>query len=882
MYFLKKSSNSSSFFYKALLLFCHLLVFHNTLLYSDWIEKKNYQVTSIKIELPHAKEKDHILEKTLLDRLHTRQGERFSQEDLDKDLKFLAKEYDRVDPQVDYTKDGVTILLRLWVKPKIVEMIFEGNDKLSQKDLENNLDVKKQQIFDRPQFNRAFQKLKTYLVKQGFYDAKISYIVEPLDGRDEVRLRIQVHEGPCGKIAKIKMRGLNREEKSDLWDMIATKEYFLFTSWATGAGTYDQQVAEQDVLRILSYLHDKGYADAQVTFDIVDAPKKQNRIHLIINVDKGDVYTFGKITFTGNTLFSNELVASLFKIRNQGPFSPRALHDTADAIKDYYGSKGYIDARVSYDPKLNQETKSFDVDFKIHEGEKFRVGLIKVFGNIRTKTSVIIHETLLVPGQIFNIHRLKKTETNLQNIGYFEKVNVYLVKGKASGLGKSFRDVHIEVEEKGTGKFGVYGAVSSQGGLTGGIHITESNFDHNGYRRFLSEGFGSFRGGGEYLYGKFSGGTREKDLTLSWAKPHFMDTPWTLRLEGAYAYNRIHSKSHETHSKRFSAYAIYNLNPFMRAQIYYRLNDNRSTISYQESSLVSSADIDTFRRVAEFEANQQPNPINRADLEAQVRTNLQNQGMTNDQIDGEIDRHTQALFKQEAFNRAAKPVLDLIKEDAKRSDGVISAVGVSLSYDTTNHPMRPSEGFYSELKSEYAGLGGSHRFWKFAYLNTLYTSLSQKLIAKCRWDLNFLLPQGKEDDAFVPTGERFYLGGDQTVRGYRPFCLGPQYQASTPGGLYHLNSRAPMGGYSSLLLSMQLDYELNRVATPFIFLDGGHLSDKKWHITHPKYFKWSYGTGVQVTVMPAMPPLVFGFAKAINPDRRDDKSNFFFTIGLNF
>ena len=53
---------------------------------------------------------------------------------------------------------------------------------------------------------------------------------------------------------------------------------------------------------------------------------------------------------------------------------------------------------------------SYSLDFTIEEGEKYRVGLIKVFGNCSTETKVILNETLLIPGEIFNSVKLQLTE----------------------------------------------------------------------------------------------------------------------------------------------------------------------------------------------------------------------------------------------------------------------------------------------------------------------------------------------------------------------------------------------------------------------------------------------------------------------------------------
>ncbi len=126
------------------------------------------------------------------------------------------------------------------------------------------------------------------------------------------------------------------------------------------------------------------------------------------------------------------------------------------------------------------------MDFNIEEGQQYRVGLIKVIGNCSTETWIILHETLLIPGEIFNIDKLELTEERLMNIGYFKNVNVYAVKsGGPDSLGANYRDVQIEVEETTTGRIGAFLGYSTVESLFAGsilpkITSTPKVFFHAG------------------------------------------------------------------------------------------------------------------------------------------------------------------------------------------------------------------------------------------------------------------------------------------------------------------------------------------------------------------------------------------------------------------
>ncbi len=98
---------------------------------------------------------------------------------------------------------------------------------------------------------------------------------------------------------------------------------------------------------------------------------------------------------------------------------------------------------------------------------------------------MILHECLLIPGEVFNVDKLKKSEERLTNVGYFKCVNVYIAQSNDQlGLECNYRDVHIEVEEQGTGHFGAFFGYSTAEDLFGGISITEKNFNYKGLAAF--------------------------------------------------------------------------------------------------------------------------------------------------------------------------------------------------------------------------------------------------------------------------------------------------------------------------------------------------------------------------------------------------------------
>ena len=204
----------------------------------------------------------------------------------------------------------------------------------------------------------------------------------------------------------------------------------------------------QDTLTIVNFLQNEGYADAQVAINISDV-KSGKRIAIEVVADRGRNTHYRRINFKGNKLFTSENLAKIFVIHPEDTYSPDNMRQTVQNIKDSYGRKGYIEANVQFEAVPVENENAYDVFYTIEEGEPYRIGLIHIVGNVQTQADVILRETFLIPGEIFDTMRLKSTQTRLENIGYFKNVNVYSVRSEEPIDGDElYRDVYIEVKRR--------------------------------------------------------------------------------------------------------------------------------------------------------------------------------------------------------------------------------------------------------------------------------------------------------------------------------------------------------------------------------------------------------------------------------------------------
>lgn len=741
--------------------------------------------------------------------LKSKKGHLFSQNTFDQDLKSLSEDYDSVEPKITIENGKANIVIAVKKRPLLNAIIIQGNNKISESTIIKELDLKINEEFNKTNFLDKLNNLRNFYLKKGFFESLITYeIIQKTDS--SVDLIITINEGRHEKINKIEITGLSSSEEQEVLNTIFTKKHSLLMSWLTNSGVYNQEVIEQDTLMLTNLFQNKGYADVQVSISLNETNTSQTT--LLIAVDKGPLYKIGHLHFEGNNFFTKEELSKCLTISSGSIYCSDLIWASVQNIKDLYNKYGYMNASVDVRFCLHENEPIYNIYYCIHEGPPYKVGLIKIIGNTQTKEDVILHETLICPGDTFDNSRLQETETRLKNTGYFKSVNVYSVRSQIDPFNENeeYRDVFIEVGETSTGSIGLFLGFSSLNRLFGGLELSESNFNLEGLSSILNKGPKALRGGGEYLHLKANIGEKVTDYSIQWTKPHFLNTPWILGVNVDKSINKSLSSDYHIDSFGGNISATYICNLFSKYGVYYRGNHSRLFLKHKQDKQENNA---------------------KSAPKAESGPNIDN-------------------------NR-----------------GFVSAAGTTFSYDSTNHPRNPSKGLRSKLSAEIAGLGGKYHFIKLSCFNTLYRRLFKELVLKIKTEVQFIEPYNNSTPDMVPLSERFFLGGETTIRGYKPFCIGPKF-----------DSGEPKGGISSFLISEELQHPLIKkpCINAFCFVDSGYLSMERFHIS--KDFSTSIGFGVRFEFMQNV-PIMLGLGWPIHPieifnDKKINNSQrFFFALG---
>jgi len=751
------------------------------------------QVGRIDIQVENLDPNNSFDTRTVLEKLKTKVGDPFTPAIFDTDLKTLAAQYDRVEPDLRVQSGQVLISLKVWLRPTIRSITWSGNTHISRSSLRKELGVKPEQTFNRGKFNKKFNKVKEYYVKKGYFESQLSYTLQPIPNTNQVDVLIDVVEGRAGIVDDIILSGFTSREKRKIFEMIYTKTYNFFTSWLTGHGILQEEAIEQDRLQILNLLHNEGYGDALVNLQITNA-EKEGRVIITLTAERGALFRFNQVTFQGNSLFSDAEIEKMFQVHPDELYSPDKLRATMESIKDLYGRKGYIDTNVVFETEPVADQPLYNVHFDIEEGVQYKIGLIRVFGNAQTSTPVILRESLLTPGEMFDSVRLKATQERLQNVGFFKNVNVYSVRSQDDEeLGSNYRDIYIEVEETQTAHAGLFFGFSSGNQLFGGLDFTETNFNYKGFAHLPKEGYSALRGNGEYAHAKITLGDRQRSYLLSWQNPYFHDTYWRVGFEAFLNHSRLQAKKYVIDSVGGSLFAAYPLTPYWTVRSKYRAQHGKTEI---------------------------------------------------------------------------KPGAPKSEKRSNHKPTNTSAVSGALSFDSTDHIMKPHRGFRSLFEVEFAGLGGNLCFLKYLYQNSYYQHLWRNGVLKYRWDFEFIHPLGwSRKPSEIPKSERFFIGGQNSVRGFRDFDLGPHY-----------GNGDPKGGISASVLSLEYNHEIFAILDGFLFIDAGAISEQKFAL---RQYQLTYGIGARIEVMNRV-PITVGYGIPVNAKHRSQIQRFFFSMGGQF
>ena len=714
-----------------------------------------------------------------------------------------------LDPEIS-TEQEVALVFKVYTKSRIGTIIFEGNDKLSDRKLEKEIEISIGELLDESEIKADQRALKELYLEKGFWNSQVdSQIITKEEGRS-VSVVFKIIENEKRKIGKIIFEGNKNISDKKLLKEMETAPWRFWRFWSKRS-RYRPSIFEEDLIKLRTAFRDQGFLDVTIEQSGVKIiPKGSNSLDVVIRVDEGERSYFGEISIVGNSVITAKDLKRLDsradkELKTGDHYSPTLLSEERNRLRKKYGEQGYLDARVVSIRKPNLQTGQIDLRFEITENNKFTVNTIQVRGNEKTKTTVIVRELALAPGETFDLLRMETSESRLRNTRFFEKVTLddEPIASQDPELQSSRRNLVVNVEEGRTGhvSFGVGFSTLEKAMMF--AEFRQGNFDIMRWRSPHR-----LQGDGQKFRLRLKLGARSNEVRLALEEPWFMNRRVAAGFELFREKSDYYSSYYDEMRAGFEVYFRKRLFELVEGRLFYRLED----------VIISDIGIG----VPAF--------------------------ITND------------------------PKYDPSKKEIDRT---ISKVGLSLTRDTRNSILFPSEGSIVTLRKEFAGgpFGGDADYGRFelqgAKFFETFTPMEQVLSIVGRTGT---LGRFDGKDADVPFFEKFFLGGPYNLRGWDYREAGPQ------------DSKEPNGGNSYSYLSAEYTFKIADPLRFAVFYDGGFLrtNDFKflpgddmegWHDN------WGLGARIMVMGMPLRLDLGFPIS---DPSKTGGSPQFHFSGGTRF
>ncbi len=616
---------------------------------------------------------------------------------------------------------------------------------------ERRAGVSKESPFDPLKAHSARAVLKEMLAEKGYPDAEVGVEVEDISATS-IAVFFKVAEGQRVRIKEIEFIG-DRDgftQRRLRGAMKLVKEAGLLSTF-TSKDIYFKDKLLEDLERVRLYLGTKGHLQARVgepqispagvatngfPLPIPGLRKKGPGLKIVIPIEVGRRYKIAKVEEKGVTIFQPGIVAAVSQMKAGDYVDAKKISENVyKGVKDLYGTQGYIQADVQFVPKFIDKTPEegeVEITLEVEEGRQFTLRRLEFIGNVSTRDRVLRREVVINEGDPYNKRYWDLSILRLNQLGLFEEIKEKDAITRTNDRDQSV-DIDVQVKERGRQQITINGGVSGFAGSFFGIGYSTNNL----------------LGYGQTLSINFSGGNRQIFAGVGFTEPYLFGKPISL-----------------------------GVNLFAQRQQYFGNSINTFSNFFSTGDL-SQADLDSL-----FTQEAAGGSV---------------------EISAPLALFTRRLRKYSNFTRvgisyylATSRILDpKVNRDNDTSNDIpvtysqprllTSRVTPSLFINTLNAAIDPTRGQSLFLGLSLAGgvLGGDVRTIspsvEYKFFKPVFAAGSERphifgMRLQAGHVRSFGTPVTTQSLSFVggvPITERYFLGGENDVRGYNFYSISP-------------------------------------------------------------------------------------------------------------
>ncbi len=397
---------------------------------------------------------------------------------------------------------GSTLVVKVTENPIINRVAFEGNSKIDDDKLRDEVQSRARQVFTRARVQSDVERILTIYRRGGRYNASVEPKIINLE-QGRVDLVFEINEGDVTGIKRITfvgneafsdgtLRGKIRTSESAWWRFLSSDDRF----------DPDRLNLDRELLR--KFYLSEGYADFRVVSAVAELSPNRDGFFLTFTINEGERYKFGEVDVSSRFQGLDVDVLKTFLPMSEGDwYDATDVEKTIATLTDVVGALGYAFVEVRPNIRRNKDIKTVDVTFEVQEGPRVYVERINISGNTRTLDKVIRREFRLAEGDAFSSAKVRRSQERLRALGFFEKVDVSAAPGSAPDK----TNLEVQVVEQSTGDISFGAGYSSTAGIVGDISIKERNL----------------LGKGQEVRLGLSLGTLSTNIEFSFTEPYFLD-----------------------------------------------------------------------------------------------------------------------------------------------------------------------------------------------------------------------------------------------------------------------------------------------------------------------------------------------------------------------
>ncbi|HUT30165.1 MAG TPA: outer membrane protein assembly factor BamA [Sedimentisphaerales bacterium] len=436
-------------------------------------------------------------------------------------------------------------------KVKSIKFSFTGKRTYKEKTLLGKLGFKEGETIDAVLAEFGREDLKEFYLKKGFAFVELELDRSKLSDGQVI---YAVTEGPRVKIKSVRFIGNESLRKETLKKAIKSrkKEWFLWGPY------YSEDKLVEDAERLQNIYWDRGLLDCSVTVT-KEFSKDRSKVRITVSIDEGPVYAIEKVVLTGarqiyqvdtGGRFDEQSLRGKVKLEAGQTYKKQQAESDRKELLKVYRENGFVDATVDLqvDKVISKEddgaqgrfvsTGRVSVEFKIREGQPFRIGRIDIMGNKQAQDKVIrrvLDGYDFQPGRLFNADVVRgdgsgELEAEVRRKVYAQEATITPV----AGSGPDQKNAEVEIKEGQTGSAMLGAGFSSDRGVIGSLILEQRNFNISDWPDSFTEFITgqAFKGAGQSLRIALEPGTEFSQYSVNFNEPYFRDQPISLDVTG--------------------------------------------------------------------------------------------------------------------------------------------------------------------------------------------------------------------------------------------------------------------------------------------------------------------------------------------------------------